>query len=44
LLGIRWNKVGVAEIVTAKNGWEWFDTVRGEERYISDLKKAESIE
>jgi hypothetical protein len=44
LLGIRWNKVGVAEIMTAKNGWEWFDTVRGEERYISDLKKAESIE
>ncbi len=44
LLGIRWDEACVAEIMKAKNGWEWFNNVRGEERYISYLKMAESIE
>lgn len=43
LLGIRWDSVPIAEIMEAKNGWEWFDSVRGEERYISVLEKAKKL-
>lgn len=41
--GISYYPPCICEIMEAKSGWEWFDSVRNEERYLSLLEKAKSI-
>ena len=43
LLGIRGSTVDIAAIMEAGAGWEWFDSVRGEQRYRSVLEKAKKL-
>ena len=43
LLGIRWANVDIANIMKSEKGWEWFDSVRAEERYINALERARKL-
>ena len=43
LLGIAYHIHPVASIMQTKSGWEWFDSVRNEERYLSLLEEAKHI-
>ena len=43
LLGIAYSTPPIANFMQATSGWEWFDSVRNEERYLSLLEKAKSI-
>ncbi len=42
LLGIQWSAPDLVKIMTAKEGWEWFDSVRGEERFGAILSSAQA--
>ena len=41
--GFKYGIVNVASIMEAKSGWEWFDGVRGEERWIAILSRAKAF-
>ena len=43
LLGIAFSTPPIAQILEAKSGWEWFDSVRNEERFLALLEEAKSI-
>ena len=43
LKGICYWHVDLAKTMTAQSGWEWFDTVRNEERWLNILAKAHKI-
>ncbi len=43
LLGIAYHIHSIANIMQATSGWEWFDSVRNEERYLALLEEAKSI-
>lgn len=43
LLGIAFSTPPIAQIMEATSGWEWFDSVRNEERYLALIEKAKSI-
>ena len=43
MLGIRCDKAGIAGIMAAEKGWEWFDGVRKEERYLSIFERAKKL-
>ncbi len=43
LLGVDFVSPSVADIMTAKLGWEWFDSVREEEPYLELLARAQAL-
>ena len=43
LIGVRNRIVNLAKIMQAKNGWEWFDCVRNEDRWSKILDDAKSL-
>ncbi len=43
LLGIAYHIHSIANIMQATSGWEWFDSVRNEERYLALLEEAKQI-
>jgi len=42
LLGIKYSAPDLVKIMTAKEGWEWFDSVREEERFCAILSSAQA--
>ena len=42
-LGIAFSTPNIAQLMEAKSGWEWFDSVRNEERFLALLEEAKSI-
>ena len=43
LLGVKWRLPTLASIMEAESGWEWFDSVRNEERWTKILSAAKSL-
>lgn len=43
LLGVKRSIVNLVRIMEAENGWEWFNSVRNEERWSSILSEAKSL-
>ena len=43
LIGVRNRVVNLAKIMLAENGWEWFDSVRTEERWSTILATAQDL-
>ena len=41
--GISYYPPCICEIMEAKSGWEWFNSVRNEERFLALLEEAKSI-
>lgn len=41
--GLKYGIVNVASIMEAESGWEWFEGVRGEERWIAILAEAKAL-
>ena len=41
--GFKYRTADLAKIMTAQSGWEWFDSVRSEERWLTILSEAESL-
>ena len=42
LQGIKYNCVNLADIMMTQSGWEWFDVVRNEKRWLEILSSAEN--